>query len=91
METLELRYNNFKAFCQKMQPDNELVKMLQITPLGTFLQTIQIRQKQNSSTTEIRKMILEKGQIDEEKVDKADLEKFDRYIQYFNDVISTLE
>lgn len=91
MEILETRFNNFKAFCHKIKPENEFVKMLQNTSLSLFLQTIKLKQQQNASIDEIMKMILEKAEIDPEKESKEDLEKLKRYIHYFDETLKALE
>ncbi len=90
MEVLESKYSNFKAFCKQMQPENEFVKLLQATPLDLFLQTIKAKSDENKTTEDICAMIFEKANIDKTKLNEADLNKFTRYVTYFNEVIKTL-
>ena len=91
MDILEQRYLNFQQFSKTVQPDNDFVRLLQTTPLNVFLQTLKSKSTKNKSVTEIRDLILEKAGIDPSKVEKPVLDKFYRYVAYFDDVIKVLE
>lgn len=90
MEILNSRYNNFKAFCNQILPDNEFVKMLQSTPLEMFLHTIKTHNTDNKTVSEICDLIFEKAQIDKTTLKQGDLDKFHRYIEYFQQVLKSL-
>lgn len=90
MDVLNNRYANFKTFCNQILPDNEFVKMLQSTPLELFMQTIKQKNNDNKNVTEICDMIFEKAQIDKTAFKQEDLNKFTRYVEYFNEVLKSL-
>lgn len=90
MDTVSMRYDGFKAFCHQILPDNEFVQMLQTTPLPLFIQTIKIHHEDHKSVDEICNAIFEKANVDTTKLKEVDLKKFNRYVNYFSDVIKSL-
>ena len=91
MDIIETKYKNFQQFCQTMKPDNEFVKILQTTPLPLFLQTIKSKTDQNLNSDDVCNLVLEKAQIQQSDVQKDIMEKFKRYIEYFLEIVQTIE
>lgn len=90
MDGVEEKFHNFKVFCNSLLPDNEFVKMLQSVDLNIFLNTIKIKNGQFKSEDEIIEAILTQAQIDKKAFKDSDFQKFKRYVEYFNKVISCL-
>lgn len=90
MDRVSMRYDNFKEFCHQILPDNEFVQMLQTTPLPLFIHTIKHHHQDNKSVDEICNIIFDKANIDTTKLKEMDLKKFNRYVNYFSDVLKSL-
>lgn len=90
MDVLNNRYANFKAFCTSILPDNEFVKMLQLTPLEMFMDKIKANHQANKTVDEIVALTFDMAKIDTTKLNEADIQKFHRYVEYFTEVLKSL-
>lgn len=88
MDTLSIRYDNFKKFCRDTIPDNNFIDILQSTPIDIFIHTLRIHHQSNRTVDEICDIIFEKADIDITKFKEEDIKRFNRYVSYFNEIIS---
>ena len=88
METINVRFSNFKRFIKEIVPshtrfDPLLIQMEQ-APIGLFLTTL--HQKQDQDKGIIIEDMLKQMSLDIKDIDPAHLEKFYRYLDYFMQV-----
>ena len=92
---LREKLNNFKTFCHNKFPDNEMIKKqsnnLCEIPIHVFVEYIKMHllQYKNEFDTFYDKMIKE-YQIDLEKIESVDQEKFKKYFHFFIEFVENL-
>lgn len=84
METVEIKYRNFIKFLQDNIKDNTYVStILANAPYELFIKKLQNERK---TPHEITLEICKKCNINIQSYDKEIINKFERYIQYFQEV-----
>ena len=88
MNIVEDRFTNFKKFINNAVPlecrGNPLLVQMETVPLPMFLSSVHSHQAEGCS--EIFGGMLEKMDLKEGDISKADIQKLWRYIQYFKEV-----
>jgi hypothetical protein len=92
MDSLNLKFNNFKSFIKEIVPPHArfdpLIIQLEQAPVGIFLTTL--HQKRGEDKINVIKDLLKQMSLDIKEIDPMHLEKFLRYIDYFIQVAGKL-
>ena len=91
MQDLSKRYSTFQNFCLDVLPNNEFIKLLQITPLRSFLDTIKSKKGSYDTTDTILQAVLDKAEVQLTDLKDVDIHKFKRFIEYFCEVLTCVE
>ena len=85
METINLRFNNFKTFIKEIVPSNArfdpLLIQMDSAPIGLFLTTLHA--KRDEDKAHIIEDMLKQMSLDVKDINPIHFEKFYRYLDYF--------
>jgi hypothetical protein len=84
MEEVKLKYNNFTNFLKEHIKDGSYLALLSTVSVEKFLE--KLKEQQNKSPQEITKDLCSKCNLNIQDYPKDVIEKFERYIQYFQKI-----
>ena len=87
METVQLKYNNFKSFVNAIAPkDNEFVLKLNQAPLEQFLIILQPFSGSHKSREQALTDLFAMTKLERADYSTEVIDRFCRYMEYFNEI-----
>ena len=83
MDTVNSKFNNLKTFLQSKVKDNDFLTLFYHTPIEHFIATIKRKKASNVTKEQCIDEIFAVAKLNKEDYAKEDLEKLDKYFEYF--------
>ncbi len=92
MDEVQDKYNNFIVFIKGLDglPITPQIQVFLSLPFNMFMNTIQKHSESKKTTAEICKLIYDKLDIDPKQFKDEEIQKFKRYVEYFNKVAKVM-